>query len=125
MDGGRVLRAYLARKIGFYRATTIAARIARYLALALAVVGVFYSFWLLVLAFFMMFMANAEEVTAQARRYMGDPGYQDVRSQQGSGGNSDAPVPTVVAGPPLTRTDWEIILPSDVRRPPSSSGNNE
>jgi Zn-dependent proteases len=124
MDGGRILRAYLARRMGFYRATAIAARAARYLALAIAVIGAFYSIWLLMLAFFMMFMANAEEVTAQARRYMGDPGYQDVTSPQGTGGNSDAPVATE-AGPPLTRTDWEIILPSDNHQPPASSGNKE
>jgi Zn-dependent protease len=77
MDGGRVLRAYLARRMGFYRATGIAARVARYLALALAVIGAFYSLWLLLLAFFMMLMANAEEVSARNRRYMGDPGYQE------------------------------------------------
>ena len=109
MDGGRVLRALLARKMGYYRATSIAARVARYLALVLAVIGAFYSLWLLLLAFFVMFMAFAEEVSARARRYMGDPGYQDIASQP-------------EAGPPITRTDWEIILPSD-RNPPRSPGN--
>jgi Zn-dependent protease len=124
MDGGRILRAYLARKMGFYRATSVAARLARYLALAIAVIGAFYSGWLLVLAFFMMFMASAEEVAARSRQFMGDPGYQDVAPQQGIPWNSSAPL-TKETGPRITRTDWEIILPSDLHHPPSSSGNKE
>jgi hypothetical protein len=99
--------------------------VARYLAMALAVLGAFYSLWLLLLAFFMMFMAHAEEVSVRARRDMGDPGYQDAASQQGAAGTAPPPGVAPEAGPPITRTDWEVILPSDVRRPPPSSGNNE
>ncbi len=77
MDGGRILRAYLAKRVGFYRATAQSARLARWLAGGLAVAGLVYSSWLLVLAIFLFVMALAEEGTAQARRFMGDPGYQD------------------------------------------------
>ena len=78
MDGGRILRAYLARKRGFYKATAISARLARWLALAMAVAGLFYSGWLIVLAAFLLFMSLAEEASARAREYMGDPGYRDA-----------------------------------------------
>jgi len=78
MDGGRVLRAILSRKMGFFRATTICSRLARWLAVGIAVIGLVTTGWLIVLATFLMFMAFAEEGTARARQFMGDPGYQDA-----------------------------------------------
>ncbi len=119
MDGGRILRAYLARKMGFYRATTVAARVARWLAMALAVFGVIYSGWFLVLAAFLLFLAFAEEGAARARQYLGDPGYQD------------APRHTRPVLDPFRRfaesagfrvpgTDWEILDP-DQPAPPQGT----
>ena len=78
MDGGRVLRAFLSRKMGFFRATTICSRLARWMAVGIAVIGLFSTGWLIVLAAFLMFMAFAEEGAARARQFMGDPGYQDA-----------------------------------------------
>lgn len=78
MDGGRVLRAVLARRRGFYRATALAARVARWLALGLAVAGFVVSWWFFVLAGFLLFTSVMEQAQAQARQFMGDPGYHDV-----------------------------------------------
>jgi len=78
MDGGRILRAWLARRRGFYRATRLAARVARVLAVGLGLTGLFLSPWLVALAFLMFLMTGAEERAAEARRFLGDPGYQDV-----------------------------------------------
>ncbi len=81
MDGGRVFRAYMARRIGFYRATALSARLARWLAAGLAVVGLFTSGWLIVLAALLLFMSLTEQVAARAREYMGDPGYDDLAAR--------------------------------------------
>jgi Zn-dependent protease len=97
MDGGRILRAYLAR---FYRATTVAARVARWLAMALAVFGVIYSGWFLVLAAFLLFLAFAEEGAARARQYLGDPGYQDAPRHTRPAG---FPAPTGKSSTPTNR----------------------
>lgn len=112
MDGGRVLRAALARRLGFYRATSLSARVARFLAMGMAVWGLFGSGWFLLLAAFLLFMSLAEEASARARLFMGDPGYQD------------APGHTRPRYDPFRRfaersgffvpgTDWEVLDPDD------------
>lgn len=66
MDGGRVLRALLARRRSRLEATVAAARIARGLAMAMIVVGVFYDVWLILIGLFVLMGARSEE--SQARR---------------------------------------------------------
>jgi Zn-dependent protease len=65
MDGGRVLRAALARHRTRLEATLIAGRIARYLAAAMMLVGFFYDFWLLLIGLFVLLGARAEEGAAR------------------------------------------------------------
>ncbi len=84
MDGGRILRAILARKVGYYKATTTAAKTARWIAMGMAIVGAVWSFWLIVIAGFVLIMSMAEEGTARARQFMGDPGYDDASSPYGA-----------------------------------------
>ena len=61
MDGGRVLRAALAMKMGHLKATETAARVARWTALAMAIYGIFSGqFMLLVLAFFVFLFSGFE-----------------------------------------------------------------
>ncbi len=67
MDGGRVLRAALARHQGRVRATMTAARVARALAIAMIVVGLFYDLWLILIGFFVLVGASSEEAEARAR----------------------------------------------------------
>jgi Zn-dependent protease/predicted transcriptional regulator len=65
MDGGRVTRALLAMRLGHLRATEIAATLGKVIALALAVLGVFTNWWLILIAIVVWMGARAE---AQATR---------------------------------------------------------
>lgn len=78
MDGGRVLRAALARHRSKLEATLIAGRIARYLAVAMMVVGFFYDFWFLFIGIFVYLGARAEEEAARhpTRDHTQEPHHQ-------------------------------------------------
>ena len=60
LDGGRVFRALLTRRLGERRATEIAVRLGQALAIALGVLGVLFDPMLLVIAIFVWFGAAAE-----------------------------------------------------------------
>lgn len=66
MDGGRVLRAGLSKRLPRLAATRVAATVARLLALALIVVGLFYDFWLILIGMFVLFGAAREVSMARA-----------------------------------------------------------
>lgn len=61
MDGGRILRAVLAKRMDFVRATEVAASIGRAFAVTMAIIGIFFNFWLVILAIFIYFSASGEE----------------------------------------------------------------
>jgi Zn-dependent protease len=62
MDGGRLLRSYYAKQMSFMEATIRAARIGRYFAIAMAVIGIIsYNFFLIVIALFIYIGAAEEE----------------------------------------------------------------
>jgi len=60
MDGGRVLRAALASRLGFVRATELAAMIGQGVAFALGFAGLFYNPMLIFIAIFVYLAASAE-----------------------------------------------------------------
>jgi Zn-dependent protease len=66
MDGGRVLRAGLARRLPRLAATRVAASVARVLAIGLIVAGVFYDFWLVFIGVFVFMGASREVSIARA-----------------------------------------------------------
>ena len=63
MDGGRVLRAWLARKMEFQQATRRAVTVGHVFAAGFMLLGAVYSPWLMVLGLFMFLAAQMEERT--------------------------------------------------------------
>lgn len=62
MDGGRILRALLARRMSFMKATQIAASAGRTIAIAMGLFGILtLNFWLVLIAIFIYFGAGEEE----------------------------------------------------------------
>jgi Zn-dependent protease len=110
MDGGRIFRALLARKIGFYKATILAAKVARTFAVIMIILAYFYSIWLLVLAAFLLIMSLIEQASATARVAMGDPGYQDLPNRYHS--NQDPYEEKArPEGFKVPGSDWEVVEP--------------
>ena len=67
MDGGRVLRACLAERIDYVRATEIAANVGQGLALVFGLVGLLANPWLVFIALFVWMGASAEATAAGLR----------------------------------------------------------
>ena len=67
MDGGRVLRALLAMRMGHERATDIAARLGKVFAVAIAIAGLFYNPLLLLIAFVVWSGASQERALVQLK----------------------------------------------------------
>ncbi|MEZ4293767.1 MAG: site-2 protease family protein [Polyangiaceae bacterium] len=67
MDGGRVVRSLLARKMPYPQATEWAARLGQGFALAFGILGVFYSPILILIALFIWLGASSEGAEAQVR----------------------------------------------------------
>ena len=61
MDGGRVLRSYLAERMSYVDATRKAVSVAKVLAIGMAIVGIFGNLFLIVVALFIYFAAKEEE----------------------------------------------------------------
>ena len=67
MDGGRVLRALLAMKMGFARATALAASIGQGLAIGLGLIGIFTNPMLMIIGVFVFLAASGEAGQVQLR----------------------------------------------------------
>ncbi|HYP16440.1 MAG TPA: site-2 protease family protein [Opitutus sp.] len=79
MDGGRILRALLASRMPYLRATLIAARIGRVLAVVAAVVAaVFYQSYLTALLFVFILVAGEAEYRAVRRRELEDAQWREM-----------------------------------------------
>ncbi|WP_028981974.1 site-2 protease family protein [Sporocytophaga myxococcoides] len=70
MDGGRILRALLAIKIGRFRATKIASRLGQFVAVGFFFLGLFYSPLLMFIAAFIFFGAYAENMSVQQMEFL-------------------------------------------------------
>ncbi len=70
LDGGRVLRAGLAMRMGRSRATVVAARLGRYAGVALLMVGFLYDLWLVLIGIFLYVGAGMEERDEQVRQVL-------------------------------------------------------
>ena len=76
MDGGRILRALLTRKMDFVKATDVSVKVARVVALGFAIVGLAGAYQLLLLAPILWVMGTHEALLARhmAHRYAYDGG---------------------------------------------------
>ncbi len=61
LDGGRVFRSLLERRLDLEQATRLAARVGRRVAIVFGVVGLFWNLWLVIIAIFVYMGASAEE----------------------------------------------------------------
>ncbi len=67
MDGGRILRALLASRMGFVEATEKAATVGKILAFVMGLIGLLISFWLVLIAIFIYMGASGEERQVKSR----------------------------------------------------------
>ncbi len=67
MDGGRALRALLAERFDYVRATRVAASLGQGLAFLFALIGLFYNPFLLFIAFFVWMGASSESMATETR----------------------------------------------------------
>ncbi len=107
MDGGRVLRAFLAMRVSYVKATNIAARIGQGLAIAFGLLGLvtFNLLWM-ILAAFVFFAAGAERRMA-------------MWQQQFGGFEGPPPVPRPTPDPRtvvIQEDDWDVLPPDEVIR---------
>lgn len=73
MDGGRVLRAFMAMRLPYLRATEMAVRVGQAVAVVLGLVGLFSGGTLLFVALFVYLAAQAELAMARASEQAGPP----------------------------------------------------
>ena len=73
MDGGRVLRAWFAKRMNYIQATHYAASVGKIFAFLMGIVGLFYNAWLILIAFFVYIGASEEDrsttVTVTLEKY--------------------------------------------------------
>ena len=65
MDGGRILRALLSKKMSFVRATDVSVTVSRVVAVGFGVLGLFGMYQLLILAPFLWLMGTREKMVAR------------------------------------------------------------
>lgn len=96
MDGGRVLRALLATRMEYTRATQVAAQIGQAMAFLFGFVGLFYDPFLLFIALFVWMGATEEAAMVTARTSLGGIPVQRVMLTDFHTLNADDPLSTAV-----------------------------
>ncbi|MGQ0535079.1 MAG: site-2 protease family protein [Methanobacteriota archaeon] len=96
MDGGRILRAFLASRVGLRKATRVAAGVGRILAFVMGLVGLAIAdFFLILIAFFVWMGASEEERSVAVVTTLGDLRVGDVMTRDPETVRPDATVSEV------------------------------
>lgn len=107
MDGGRVLRALLARRRSDLRATVLAVRMGRLTGLVMAVVGLRYDLWLSLIGLFVLLSAGGEERAATVRTATGGLKVKDVMVHDPT--TLEVSFPLSVVGPFLEASPGRVL----------------
>ncbi|KXA90681.1 hypothetical protein AKJ36_00325 [candidate division MSBL1 archaeon SCGC-AAA259I07] len=82
MDGGRILRASLAKRESYVTATNRAASVGKMIAIMIGIFGIFYNFFLILIAFFIYIGASQESQTIMVREVLQKVKVRDVMSEK-------------------------------------------
>ena len=96
MDGGRVLRAWLAQRTTYIRATREAAGIGKMFAIFMGIFGLFYNIWFLLIAFFIYIGASEEEKATEINVMLEGVKIRDIMSKEVQTVNSGMSVEELV-----------------------------
>jgi stage IV sporulation protein FB len=92
LDGGRVFRSMLEQHTGRERATRLAARVARLVAIGMIAAGVMVNVWLVLIGVFVYFASSAEEKAARIHERVKDRHVSDVMIESPICVSPDTPV---------------------------------
>ncbi|MGD1061488.1 MAG: CBS domain-containing protein [Methanomassiliicoccales archaeon] len=96
MDGGRVLRAELAKRMDFLKATRIAVWVGKYLAIVMAIFGVLFNFWLILIAFFIYIGADEEWRVTQVTTALKGVKVREIMTAEVTTVSPDTPISDVM-----------------------------
>lgn len=82
MDGGRMLRAWLAGRMSYVKATRSAAGIGKMFAIFMGIIGLFISFWFILIAFFIYIGASEEEKSTEVSVLLEGMKIKDIMSRE-------------------------------------------
>jgi len=134
MDGGRVLRSWLAGRMSYIRATRSAAGIGKMFAIFMGIIGLFISFWFILIAFFIYIGASEEEKSTEVSVLLEGMKIKDIMSREVTTVNPDMSVEELVdymfrykhMGYPVTEDSnvVGIVTFTDVQRVPKDERKN-
>lgn len=81
MDGGRVLRAWLAGRMPYIKATRTAAGVGKMFAIIMGIFGLFASLWFILIAFFIYIGASEEEKSTEVTVVLEGVKIRDIMSK--------------------------------------------
>ncbi len=134
MDGGRMLRAWLAGRMSYVKATRSAAGIGKMFAIFMGIIGLFISFWFILIAFFIYIGASEEEKSTEVSVLLEGMKVKDIMSREVTTVNPDMSVEELVdymfrykhMGYPVVEDSdvLGIVTFTDVQRVPKEERKN-